>query len=283
MGSALAWCLVADGHEVTVWNRSREKAKPFAEHGVAIADSAASALDASPVTILCVSDYATVNQLLFATDAVTSFAERLLVNYTAGTPGEARLLAARLAGLGADYLDANLGCYPSAIGGEHTNTTYAGPLTAFERAHPIVRTIGQDAQHVGEDPGTANAVLLVMSAYLGAALMGFFEAAAYGNVQGLDFAGLAAAARQCFPTIEAYLAHVAEHSRNGVRPADEASADVWLHALATAQGEMHAAEIRANVIDAMVEVLLDVRERGHGQDEFGIVVYEHALRSRVGT
>ena len=68
-----------------------------------------------------------------------------------------------------------------------------------------------------------------------------------------------------------------------VRPADEASADVWLHALATAQGEMHAAEIRANVIDAMVEVLLDVRERGHGQDEFGIVVYEHALRSRVGT
>ncbi len=34
MGAPMARNLAAAGHEVSAWNRSREKAEPLAEHGV---------------------------------------------------------------------------------------------------------------------------------------------------------------------------------------------------------------------------------------------------------
>lgn len=37
MGSGMADNLVAAGHKVTVWNRDRTKAEPFAAQGVAVA------------------------------------------------------------------------------------------------------------------------------------------------------------------------------------------------------------------------------------------------------
>jgi hypothetical protein len=46
---------------------------------------------------------------------------------------------------------------------------------------------------------------------------------------------------------------------------------------------MHAAGIRAEVLDAMVEVLSDARECDRGHDEFGIFVYERSRGSRVGS
>ena len=44
MGAPMARNLAAAGHEVSAWNRSREKAEPLAEHGVSVAGSVAEAV-----------------------------------------------------------------------------------------------------------------------------------------------------------------------------------------------------------------------------------------------
>ena len=63
MGSALAKALVAKGYEVTVWNRSHEKAAEFA--GLTqVADSVFDAFSASSVIVVCVLNYEASDSLI---------------------------------------------------------------------------------------------------------------------------------------------------------------------------------------------------------------------------
>ena len=64
MGSALAEALLNAGHEVTVWNRTAAKAEPLTAKGARAAASAAEALAASGVTIVCLTNHAATMEAL---------------------------------------------------------------------------------------------------------------------------------------------------------------------------------------------------------------------------
>ena len=56
MGAPMARNLAAAGHEVSAWNRSREKAEPLAEHGVTVAGSVAEAVAGADVVVTMLAD-----------------------------------------------------------------------------------------------------------------------------------------------------------------------------------------------------------------------------------
>lgn len=56
MGSALARALLSNGHRVTVLNRTSGKAEPLVRDGAVLAPGVASAVSASPIVLVCVSD-----------------------------------------------------------------------------------------------------------------------------------------------------------------------------------------------------------------------------------
>lgn len=64
MGLALAEALVKNGHPTTVWNRTPEKARDLVARGARLAASAADAVAAGPLTIVCLKDYATLYEVL---------------------------------------------------------------------------------------------------------------------------------------------------------------------------------------------------------------------------
>ena len=64
MGSALAEALLNAGHDVTVWNRTRARVGPLTEKGAHDAASAAEAIDASHVTLVCVTNHAAAMEIL---------------------------------------------------------------------------------------------------------------------------------------------------------------------------------------------------------------------------
>jgi len=64
MGATLARVLVRQGYQVTVWNRTIEKAEPLAREGASVASSAAEAIGASPLVVVCVYDYKAANEIL---------------------------------------------------------------------------------------------------------------------------------------------------------------------------------------------------------------------------
>ena len=52
----MARSLLREGHDVTVWNRSQEKAKPLADDGATVADSAAGAVAGAEVVVTMLFD-----------------------------------------------------------------------------------------------------------------------------------------------------------------------------------------------------------------------------------
>nr|WP_272948167.1 NAD(P)-binding domain-containing protein [Paenibacillus sp. A3] len=62
--TALAQTLLRNGKRVTVWNRTLSKAERLVQQGAVLASSAASAISASPITIVCVANYETSARIL---------------------------------------------------------------------------------------------------------------------------------------------------------------------------------------------------------------------------
>ncbi|MFD9245511.1 NAD(P)-binding domain-containing protein, partial [Streptomyces sp. NPDC059556] len=88
MGRALAGAFLRAGHPTTVWNRTSSKADALVAEGARLAPSIGAALDASPLTVLCLTDYDAVHELLGADDLKLD--GTTLVNLTSGDSAQAR-------------------------------------------------------------------------------------------------------------------------------------------------------------------------------------------------
>ncbi len=168
MGSALARGLLAGGHRLTVWNRTAEKADAVVAHGAARASSVAAALEASPLVLICVADYAVAHALLAAPDAIDKLAGKTLVQLSTGTPREARESAAWAKRQGADYLDGAIMCFPVEISRPDARILIAGTQHIFERCRPCLACLAGDLRHVGDNIAAAAALdFAILSQYLG--------------------------------------------------------------------------------------------------------------------
>jgi 3-hydroxyisobutyrate dehydrogenase-like beta-hydroxyacid dehydrogenase len=116
MGSALARALLHNGDRVTVWNRTSAKAEPLVRDGAVLAPSAASAVSASPVVLVCVEDYNVTRSILGTEEVASAFSGGVLVQLTSGSPQEARDSEVWARERGIDYLDGAIMATPSQIG-----------------------------------------------------------------------------------------------------------------------------------------------------------------------
>jgi 3-hydroxyisobutyrate dehydrogenase-like beta-hydroxyacid dehydrogenase len=147
MGTALAEALLAQNYPTTVWNRSPKSAPA----GAVVAATAAEAVAASRLVIICLLDDKSVLEVLGSVDEL---AGRVLVNLTNGTPQQARDLAELLADRDADLLDGGIMAVPPMIGQPGAFLFYSGSRSAFDTYRPVLDTFGE-SHYVGTDPGLA--------------------------------------------------------------------------------------------------------------------------------
>ena len=114
MGRELARTLIEKGNDVTVWNRSPEKAAPLVEAGANLAASAAWALRASDATITCVRTHVDTRALLEADPGALS--GKTLIELSTGDAGEAEALMAWVRAQGAACLIGMIAVFPKDIG-----------------------------------------------------------------------------------------------------------------------------------------------------------------------
>ncbi|MFI9610710.1 NAD(P)-dependent oxidoreductase [Streptomyces sp. NPDC052023] len=152
MGTALARAWLAAGHPVTVWNRTPARAEPLAAEGAAVAGSAAEAVAAGRLVIVCLLDDASVGEVLSG----AGLSGRDLVNLTTGTPGQGRARAAWATRRGARFLDAGVMAVPPMVGDPASGAyvLYSGSAELFEE-HRDTLTVPAGARYVGTDPGLA--------------------------------------------------------------------------------------------------------------------------------
>ncbi|MFF8091933.1 NAD(P)-dependent oxidoreductase [Streptomyces sp. NPDC016675] len=152
MGTALVRSWLAAGHPVTVWNRTPARAEALAAEGATVAASAAEAVAASRLVIVCLLDDASVGEALDG----AALDGRDLVDLTTGTPAEGRSRAAWATARGARFLDGGIMAVPPMIGqaGSDGYVFYSGSAELFEE-HRETLAVPAGTRYVGADPGFA--------------------------------------------------------------------------------------------------------------------------------
>jgi 3-hydroxyisobutyrate dehydrogenase len=185
MGAGMARSLLREGHQVTVWNRSTEKAKPLADDGATVADDAADAVSGVDVVIT----------MLFDTDAVAQTMEPVLPRFregavwvqtsTVGIEGTDRL-AAMARDAGVDFLDVPmLGTKAPAENGQLV-VLASGPTSLREKVQPVFDAIGTRTQWVSGTVGDASRLKLAVNAWIGVVVNGVAQSIALARGLGLD-------------------------------------------------------------------------------------------------
>jgi 3-hydroxyisobutyrate dehydrogenase len=152
MGSRQAANLRRAGHELTVYNRTRETAEQWArEHGATAADTPADVARASEVVFSMVVDGAHVEQVLLGDGGAVEGAHDglLCVDMSTIAPSDTRRIGAALAERGVHFMDAPVtGSSPKAETG--TLTIMAGGETEdYERVLPLFQAMGELIVHAG--------------------------------------------------------------------------------------------------------------------------------------
>jgi 3-hydroxyisobutyrate dehydrogenase-like beta-hydroxyacid dehydrogenase len=163
MGSLQAMNLAKAGYELTVFNRTREKADEWAaEHGGTVADTPQEVAEASDVVITMVVDGPQVEAMIDA--ALPGAGEgTLFVDMSTIAPGTARALAQRLDEAGHAFVDAPVtGSSPKARTGTLT-IMCGGASEDIERARPLFEAMGEKIVVCGE-AGQGQAVKVISQA-----------------------------------------------------------------------------------------------------------------------
>jgi 3-hydroxyisobutyrate dehydrogenase len=164
-------------HELTVWNRTSERAREFAtEHGARAAASPREAVSGAEVVITCFPTSADVAGLLDGPDGIEAGLApgALFLDCTSGDPATSRRIGARLGKRGVAFADAPVS------GG--TNGAEAGTLTVmvggdravFDRAVLVLQGFGKRIVHMGP-LGTGDAMKAVNNTLLGVNILALAE------------------------------------------------------------------------------------------------------------
>ncbi|MGW5310321.1 NAD(P)-binding domain-containing protein [Nocardia thailandica] len=230
MGTALARALLAAGHRVTVWNRTAARAEPLAAAGAALAESAAAAMTAADLVILCVLDDAAVREHL--EPAADRLRGRTVVNLTTTTPEQARALGRWAHGRGIDLVDGGIMAVPSMIGGPAAFVLYSGATAAFERFRPVLEVFGR-AEYVGPDFGAAAMYDLAILGGMYSMFAGFRQGGQMVRTAGGTAAHLATLMAPFLQAMTAMLAGYAPGIDDPANYVPEQSAEFTASALAT--------------------------------------------------
>ena len=188
MGSRQAANLARAGFELTVHNRTRERADTWAaEHGGVVAATPRELAERSDVVITMVVDGPQVEALLLGEDGALAGARpsALFVDMSTIAPSDARRLGATLREHGHGFVDAPVtGSAPRAEDGTLT-IMVGGEDDDVARAMPLFEAMGELIVHVGE-VGRGQQVKVISNAVAAVNCATLAQAIVVGRREGVD-------------------------------------------------------------------------------------------------
>ena len=187
MGSGMAHRLLSSGCEVTVYSRSPEKSKPFADAGAIVAASPAEAAARAQVVISMVSDDLASRAVWLGENGALAGAQRgsVLIESSTLTVHWVKELGSMAASRGCEFLDAPVtGTKPHAESGQLLFLV-GGSADALDKARPVFSVLGRDVLYLG--PTGSGALLKLVNNFMAAVqAVSFGEALALIQAGGLD-------------------------------------------------------------------------------------------------
>jgi 3-hydroxyisobutyrate dehydrogenase-like beta-hydroxyacid dehydrogenase len=186
MGQLIVPPLIAAGHRVTGWNRSRDKAEPLIAGGMAFADSPRAVARASEIVFSIVTDANAVRAVALGPDGIASGLAPggIYLDMSTIDPDASRAVAAEFHKAGAFMLDAPISGSPVTVKAGQASVMVGGGEAAFERAKPVLLAIGPKVTRIGGN-GLACQMKIAVNLLLMVEVIAFGEAVALAEKGGV--------------------------------------------------------------------------------------------------
>jgi 3-hydroxyisobutyrate dehydrogenase-like beta-hydroxyacid dehydrogenase len=186
MGSAIVRRLLAAPHDVTVWNRTREKAEPLLEAGARWAASPREVAEQSEVVFTMVTNTAAVRAVTEGPDGIIAGLSpgKVYVDMSTASPANTRELAALVAESDAQMLDAPVSGTSITVDQGKASIMVGGDEDAFERVKPILEAIGPKVFHLGPS-GSAVTIKIAINLSLAVQMTAFSEGVLLAEKSGI--------------------------------------------------------------------------------------------------
>ena len=172
MGRPMAERLLAAGYQVSVFNRSMEKAESLRSAGAEIATSAAEAIQSANCLILMLADAAAIRQVILDSRPRPELKDLTVIQMGTISPSESIAFQNEVREQGGDYLEAPvLGSIPEASAG-NLLVMVGGSKIQFDRWSELLQIFSPHPLIIGE-VGKASALKLAMNQLIASLTAGF--------------------------------------------------------------------------------------------------------------
>jgi 3-hydroxyisobutyrate dehydrogenase-like beta-hydroxyacid dehydrogenase len=187
MGSGMASNLLKAGYELSVWNRSGEKCKPFARKGARVADSPADAARDVDLVIYMLSNDQAVEEVVFGANGILNGIKegQIAIDMSTVLPATSLREQEAYAKRGVDFLDAPVFGSKKESAEAKLWIMAAGNKAIFEKVKPVLEKLGQTVHYFGKN-GNAAAMKLVGNLIVALEMEALAEGLVLAQKAGLD-------------------------------------------------------------------------------------------------
>jgi 3-hydroxyisobutyrate dehydrogenase len=187
MGLPMAGHLLSAGHAMRVHTRTKGKASQLVDRGAKWANTPAEAAVDAEYVFICVTDTPDVEAVICGKEGVlkTARQNQIVVDHSTISPKATREMAAKLHRSGAFMLDAPVSGGDIGAKNATLSIMVGGEPHAFERAVPMLRTMGKTITYCGLN-GCGQYTKLVNQILVGGTLLAVCEALTFAKKSGLN-------------------------------------------------------------------------------------------------
>jgi 3-hydroxyisobutyrate dehydrogenase-like beta-hydroxyacid dehydrogenase len=186
MGMGIVPRLMAAGHTVTGFNRSKDKAEQLIKAGMRFAATPREVAAASEIVFSIVTDAAAVRAVALGADGIISglAPSGIFVDMSTISPESSRAISAEFAQKGFIMLDAPISGSPITLAQGNASLMVGGDKAAFGRVEPVLRAIGPKVTYIGGS-GLAVQMKIAVNLLLMVEVIAFGEAIALAEKGGV--------------------------------------------------------------------------------------------------
>jgi len=187
MGAGIVPRLLAAGHAVTGWNRTRAKAEPLINAGMRWVDSPREVASRSEIVFSIVTDATAVRAVALGPDGIIAGLPKngIYLDMSTIAPDASRAIAAEFDKAGLTMLDAPISGSTVTLAEGKASIMVGGDKSAFERVRPVLLAIGPKVAYIGES-GLAVQMKLAINLVLMVEVIAFGEGIALAEKGGVS-------------------------------------------------------------------------------------------------
>jgi 3-hydroxyisobutyrate dehydrogenase len=187
LGEAVGLHLLDVGHEVTVFNRTKEKTEKLKEKGAVIVESPKHVAENSELVITVVKNADAVNEVIFGDSGIMlgKHDGMCIADMSTVNPDSTKEISKKVTSNGIDYLEIPVMGGPNVAINGRLVMMASGKKEIFERFKKIFDSIAEQTFYLG-DTGTAHSIKLAMNLQIAMLALSLSEGITLTKKAGFD-------------------------------------------------------------------------------------------------